>query len=102
MRRDDDDTQARRTRLQLLQKPDTVHFVHAQVGDDEVRTEAVQGRQRLVRRFHGLDFVTLGTQPNRKQAQQPWVVVDEQYLAGRLDVFGDHKVSSGFTDNPTG
>ena len=85
---DDDDAQSRRARLQLFQQPDAVHLVHAQVGDDQVRAEAVQHGQRLVRGFDGFDFVTFGAQPNTQQAQQSGIVIDEQDLAFAWGFFG--------------
>jgi len=65
--------------LQLLQKSDTVHLVHAQVGDDEIGTEAARGRQRLHPALNRLDVVALRAQADRQQPQQPRVIVDHEY-----------------------
>ena len=46
-----DDLQARPAVLQLLQQPDAVHLVHAQVRDHQVGTKAARGGERLQRRL---------------------------------------------------
>ena len=51
VRGEDDDLQSGPAVLQLLQQPDAVHLVHAQVGDDEVGAEAARGGERQQRRF---------------------------------------------------
>ena len=43
--------------------------------------KAIQCRQRLVRALNSLNVVTLGTQANTQQSQQPRIVIDEQDLA---------------------
>ena len=44
---EDDDLQPRPAVLQLLEQPDAVHLVHAQVGDHQVGPEAAGGGERL-------------------------------------------------------
>ena len=47
MRGQHDDLQSRPPVLQLLEQRNAIHRLHAQVGDDQVGTEAAGGRQRL-------------------------------------------------------
>ena len=91
MRRDNDHAQPRRAGLQFFEQPDAVHLVHAQVGDHQVRGEAVQGRQRLVSALDGFNVVALRTQADAKQAQQSRIVVDQQDLAFTLGVWICHR-----------
>ncbi len=91
VRRDDHDAQAGRARLQFLEKADAVHLVHTQVGNDEIRAEAVQRRQCLVRALDGLDVITFGAQANGQQAQQTRVVVDEEDLAFGMSLDSGHE-----------
>ena len=101
-----DHLEARPAHLQLLEQPDAVHLVHAQVGDHEVRTEAADGRERVRRTLHRLDLVVLGPQADRQEAQQARVVIHREDLgaallgvfAGTLHVFGasvKSRVSAG-------
>ena len=78
VRGEDDDLQSRPAVLQLLEQPDAVHLVHAQVGDDEIGTEAAGGRERLRAALHRLDVVALRAQADGQQAQQPRVVIDHE------------------------
>ena len=78
VRGEQNDLQARPAVLQLLQQPDAVHLIHAQIGDHQVGPEAAGSRERERRALHGLDVVTLGAQADRQQAQQPWVIVHYQ------------------------
>ena len=73
-----DDLQSRPAVLQLLEQPDAVHLIHAQIGDHQIGPEAARGGQRLHAVLHRLDVVALRAQADRQQAQQPRVVVDHQ------------------------
>ncbi len=64
--------------LQLLQQADAVELVHAQVRDDQVRSEAAGRRQRQHAVLYRFDVVVLGPQTNRQQAQQPGIIVHHQ------------------------
>ncbi len=67
--------------LDLLQQPDTVHALHAQIGDDEIGTEPRQSGERLRRALDRFDVVALRPQADAQQAQQARVVVDQQNSA---------------------
>jgi hypothetical protein len=77
VRGQDDDPQPRRATLDFLEQADAVHLVHAQVGDDEIRTHAPQRRERSRRALDCVDFVVLCAQTDREQPQQPRIVVND-------------------------
>ncbi len=77
VRGQDDDAQARRATLDFLEQADAVHLVHAQVGDDEIRTHAPQRRERGSSALDCVDFVIFGAQTDREQPQQPRIVVND-------------------------
>jgi hypothetical protein len=81
VRSDNHDAQPGRLRPQLVEQPDAIHLVHTEVGDDEIGTEAMQDAERLVRRLHGLDFVTLYAQADAQEPQEPRFIVYRQYFA---------------------
>ena len=76
--RQDDHPQSGPAALQLFEEADAVHLVHAQVRDDEIRPEAHAGGERGGRAFDCFDFVVLGAQADREQAQQSRVIVHHQ------------------------
>ena len=80
-----DHLEARPADLQFLQQADAVHRLHAKVGDDEVGTKTARGRQRLRGALHRFDFVVLGAEADREEAQQARVVVDDQDSRLALD-----------------
>ena len=51
VRGQDDDAQPRRATLDFLEQADAVHLVHAQIGDDEIRTHARRAPRAPQRRF---------------------------------------------------
>src|ERR1700682_523114 len=75
---EDDDLQSRPAVLQLLEQPDAVHLVHAQVRDDQIGPEAARCRQGLRGALHRFDLVTLRAQADGQQAQQSRVIVDQE------------------------
>jgi len=72
------DLQARPAILQLLEEPDAVHVIHAQVGDDQVGSKPARRRQCQHTAFNRLDVITLRAQADSQQAQQSGVVVDHE------------------------
>src|ERR1700682_3392861 len=78
VRGEDDDLQTRPAVLQLLEQPDAVHLVHAQVRDDQIGPEAARCRQGLRGALHRFDLVTLRAQADGQQAQQSRVIVDQE------------------------
>ena len=98
--REDDDLEARVARLQFLEQADAVHLVHAQVGDDQLRTEAAGGGERQRRAFHGFDLVVLRAQADGQQAQQARIVVDDQDAGFALGGMGSGELHGGLHQKP--
>src|SRR5579875_1373832 len=72
------DLQPRPAMLQLLEQPDAIHLIHAQVGDHEVGTEAARGGERLNAALGGFHVIALRAQADREEAQQAGVVIDHE------------------------
>ena len=61
-----------------------------QVGNYQIRTEAVKHAERFVGRLDSLDVVTFGAQANTQEPQEPRIIIDKKDFPQVLWLFGCH------------
>ena len=73
----DDDRQARREFLQLVEQRHAIHFIHAQVGEHQVRACPAQAIQCLAPTFGRGDPIATALQTHPQQLEQAGVVIHQ-------------------------
>jgi hypothetical protein len=63
--------------LYLFEQADTVHLVHAQIGDHQIRAHTGQSGEGGGGAFDRVDLIVFGTQTNREQPKQPRIVIND-------------------------
>ena len=80
-----DDGHARLTLLQLTEQGHAIHFIHAQVGQDQVWTCGFETAERLAATAGRRDLEATAFETHAEQLEQARIIIDEQNM--RLCVF---------------
>ncbi len=73
-----DHRQGRHLLLQRIEQRQTVHALHTQIGDHDMRLPGADPAQRLLATGSGLHLKTVGFKAQRQQFQQPGVIICQQ------------------------